>query len=54
MKTNPWFIVFAFPTLSSAAGAPSAHSGLGSMPYASGTTFRIRAPHATALAVGGI
>ena len=39
--------------LSSAAFSQSARPGLGSMSHASGTTFRVWAPHASAMAVAG-
>ena len=50
-RTYGSLLVLVF--LASYALAQSARPGLGSIPHASGTTFRVWAPHASAMAVGG-
>ena len=53
MKARCAVVLLSGFLLSSVLFAQSAQPGLGAMPHASGTTFRVWAPNATAMAVGG-
>jgi 1,4-alpha-glucan branching enzyme len=53
VKQGFLFVVLVFLLFSAPARAQSSHPGLGSMPHASGTTFRVWAPHASEMAVAG-
>ena len=53
MNTRGVVLLLSVFLLSSPASAQSARPGLGALPHENGTTFRVWAPHASAVAVGG-